>query len=178
MDRALGESPFDVFAIGVGAEIDPGELRAIGRSGTVVEQNQAAVQQAFEQIAQKIEASTKSYYLLSYCSPARAGVHKLKIAAEATNDDGKTKKTGAFETEFDATGFGRGCDPNQPPNFDVTKGDALAPPKDEKKAEKREERKPRAEVKAGGKGEAKPPAPAAPAAPAAKPAGTSEEFTP
>lgn len=172
VEKALDDTKYEVFAIGLGAEMKDAELKRIGKDGTAKAENKEATVKAFEQIAQRIEASTKSFYLLSYCSPARAGVHKLRIEAEAPSPDGKGKKSGSFQTEFDATGFNRGCDPKTPPNFDVTKGDALAP-KDEKKAEKREERKPRVEVKGGGKTEAKP-APAA--APPPKPA--SEEFTP
>src|SRR5439155_9591603 len=64
MMKAVGEAPFDIFAIGVGAEIDKSELSSIGRNGTVLEANPQAVQQAFEQIAARIEGYTKRYYLL------------------------------------------------------------------------------------------------------------------
>jgi hypothetical protein len=115
MMRAVNDSPYDIFAIGVGGEIDEGELRAVGRTGTVLEQNQAAVQQAFEQIAQRIEGYTQRYYLLGYCSPARAGEHEVRI--EATTADGAS---GSLEHRFAADGFGPGCDPNTPPNFDTS----------------------------------------------------------
>jgi hypothetical protein len=115
MMTAVNNSTFDIFAIGVGAEIDEGELRAVGRTGTVLERNQAAVQQAFEQIAQRIEGYTQRYYLLSYCSPARAGTHMLTIEAEATNGE-----RGNLQQEFSAAGFGPDCDPNTPPAFDTS----------------------------------------------------------
>src|SRR5262249_47027653 len=108
------EATFDIFAIGVGAEIDKSELSAIGRNGTVLEANPQAVQQAFDQIAARIEGYTKRYYLLSYCSPARAAKHQLRI--EAVTQDGAH---GYLEDQFDATGFSPNCDPNQAPAFDV-----------------------------------------------------------
>jgi hypothetical protein len=115
MMKALADAQIDVFAIGVGAEIDGKELRAIGRNGTVVENDPAAVQKAFEQIAARIEGYTKPYYLLSYCSPARAAHHVVRIEAIAPEGG-----SGSLEDEFDATGFGPNCDPASPPAFDTT----------------------------------------------------------
>src|SRR5262249_4482144 len=116
MMKAVDEAPFDIFAIGVGAEIDAHELRAIGRTGTVIESNPQAVQQAFEQIAARIEGYSRRYYLLSYCSPARAGEHQLEI--EAVAPDGAT---GRLYDRFNAAGFGPQCDPNAPPAFSLTR---------------------------------------------------------
>lgn len=144
MDKALDQTRYEVFAIALGAEMKEGELKRIGKAGTAKAENKDEILKAFDTIAQRIEASTKSYYLLSYCSPSRAGRHKLRIEAEWKGTDGKSSKSGGFETEFDATGFAQGCDPKQPPTFDVHKGDGLAPQrKDDKKEEKKaEEKKP------------------------------------
>jgi hypothetical protein len=115
MMSAVRDTTFDIFAIGVGAEIDRGELADIGRTGVVFEQDQAAVQRAFEQIAQRIEGYTQRFYLLGYCSPARAGLHHLTIVAKTP--DGAE---GSLEHDFAADGFGPDCDPNQPPAFDTS----------------------------------------------------------
>ncbi len=115
MMRSVRESPYDIFSIGIGSEIDAGELRDIGRQGAIVEQNQAAVQQAFEQIAQRIEGYTQRYYLLGYCSPSRAGEHDVRI--EATTQDGAS---GSLTYHFNAQGFQPNCDPAQAPAFDTT----------------------------------------------------------
>jgi hypothetical protein len=127
MEKAVGESKFDIFAIGLGAEMKESELKRVGKTGTAKADNQESVVKAFDTVAARVEAQTKSYYLLSYCSPARAGKHKLRIEAIAKDAAGKSQRTGSFESEFDASGFSQGCDPNQRPNFDLTKGDALAP---------------------------------------------------
>jgi hypothetical protein len=103
-----------VFVIGVGAEVDPGELRAIGRDGAVLSKNPAEVKAAFDKIAEQVEAYTKSFYLFSYCSPARAGEHDVKIEADV-----KGRGKGALEYHFKADGFQPNCDPNQKPSFDV-----------------------------------------------------------
>jgi hypothetical protein len=103
-----------VFVIGVGAEIDPGELRAIGRQGSVLSKNPAEVKAAFDKIAEQVEAYTRSFYLFSYCSPARAGDHDVRIEADAPK-----RGSGSLEYHFNANGFQPNCDPNQKPSFDV-----------------------------------------------------------
>ena len=113
VDAALDETAHDVVVIGVGAEIDGGELDAIGRSGVIVTKDRTQIADAFEQAAAKIEAMSQRYYLLGYCSPARAGVHEVTV--EAVHQG----RTGALTYEFDATGFRPDCDPTKPPRFDV-----------------------------------------------------------
>jgi hypothetical protein len=72
------------------------------------------------------------------------------VRIEATVKDSKSgsDENGSLSAEFDATGFGPGCDPKTPPSFDITKGDALAPkpeadkpPERKKEEEKKEEPK-------------------------------------
>lgn len=125
MVEAIGESEHDIFAIGLGSEISEEQLNQIGKDGTAMAADQSAVDQAFETIAAKIEGMTKSYYLLSYCSPARAREHEVEIEAVVKDEDDKSAK-GSLVTNFSAEGFEKGCDPNTPPKFDVTKGDEIA----------------------------------------------------
>jgi len=136
MRQAIRDSEYDVFAIGLGAEISERELGEIGKNGTAMAQDKASVVQAFDQVAQKIEGYTKRYYLLSYCTPARAGEHEVQLEAIVKTD--KTERRGRLGYRFAADGFGPGCDPNTPPNFDVTKGDAIAPKEPPKEPEKKE----------------------------------------
>jgi len=114
--KALDETGtmISVFVIGVGAEIDAGELKAIGRQGSVLSKNPAEVKAAFDKIAEQVEAYTKSFYLFSYCSPARAGEHDVRIEADV-----KGRGKGSLEYHFNANGFQPNCDPNQKPSFDV-----------------------------------------------------------
>jgi hypothetical protein len=129
MEEHVREKPYDVFAIGLGAEIKSSQLAAIGREGTAMAADRSAIVRAFDDIAAKVEGRTKSYYLLSYCSPSRAGKHQVRIEAIARDAQGNNERTGSIDSDFDATGFSPGCDPNTPPSFDVTRGDTLAPPK-------------------------------------------------
>ena len=161
VSKVLDDTKYDVFAIGLGAEMKDSELSSLGRNGTAKATDKASVVTAFDTIASRIDAATKSYYLLSYCSPARAFKHKVKIEA-VEKDKGGSEKTGSLESEFDATGFGTGCDPNQKPNFDISKGDALIVKTDPKAS--------------GGTGAATATVKATP--PAATATATSETFTP
>jgi hypothetical protein len=116
MMKAVDEAKFDIFVVGVGAEIDARELRSLGKSGTVLETKREEVKKAFDQIASRIEGYTKRYYLLSYCSPARAGEHDIRV--EVKTADGAS---GSLEAhKFDAKGFGPNCDPNRAPPFDTS----------------------------------------------------------
>jgi hypothetical protein len=111
---------FEIFAIGVGAEIEEQSLAEIGRDGTELVEDEASVQLAFEKVAQRIEAHSKRFYLLSYCTPARNGEHTVRIEAQADrNSKGKARKKGDVSWTFDAEGFGPppDCDPQRQPSF-------------------------------------------------------------
>lgn len=116
MSDAIEGSPHDFFAIGVGDEIDEGVLGAVGREGYVMVDDPAAIGAAFRRVGERILTMTQRYYLLSYCSPARAGRHTVTV--EAVTDEA----TGSLTYEFDAEGFGPNCDPSQPPPFDTSQG--------------------------------------------------------
>jgi hypothetical protein len=120
--RALDGAGFETYVIGVGQEVDGSQLRRIGRSGTYASQNQADIQTGFDEIAARIEASSKKFYLLSYCSPSRAGEHEVQIQANGAGSSGR------LGYRFNASGFGPTCDPNQKPAFDVRHPKATPPP--------------------------------------------------
>jgi hypothetical protein len=199
MLKAVHDSEYQIFAIGLGTEIKESEIKDIGKSGTAMATDKTKVVAAFDAIGAKIEAATKSYYLLSYCSPSRAGKHEVRIKAivlgdqvaqgnvdanASANGSGASadanastaspsgERSGSMTQDFDAAGFGPGCDPNTPPRFDVTKGDALAPKKkddDDKSDEpkKHTARKPQSNL----------PPPPPPPLPAKQPA-QPQDFTP
>ncbi len=118
---ALDEAGFDSYVIAVGAETDEKELKAIGRSGAFTSRNPTDIAAGFDNIARAIEGYSKRYYLLTYCTPARAGEHDLEI--EAVSGD----MTGRLSHHFKADGFGPNCDPYQKPAFDVRRPRQQAP---------------------------------------------------
>ena len=116
LDKALGEAvdrDVSLYVIGVGSEIDSGELHNIGRRGAFLTKDPTVLAKAFDSIAERVEAFTKSFYLLSYCSPARAQEHDLKVQATAGI------KSGSLTYHFDANGFTPNCDSNRLPKFDI-----------------------------------------------------------
>jgi hypothetical protein len=112
---------YQIFAIGVGAEIEKAGLGDIGRDGTELAQDQGKVKDVFDKVASKIEAQTKRFYLLSYCTPARKGEHEVTVQANRPNP----KSSGSVDYKFNADGFGPppDCDPKTPPTFDLKQVD-------------------------------------------------------
>jgi uncharacterized protein YegL len=108
---------YDKLAIGVGAEIEKAHLEDVGRDGTELAADQNKVKDAFDKIAARIEAHTKRFYLLSYCTPARKGEHEVTIEAHTKDPEGSA----SLKYKFNADGFGPppDCDPKTPPTFDM-----------------------------------------------------------
>jgi len=115
LHAALDQVDFDVLVVGVGAEIDGGELGSIGRDGAILSKDRGAIVASFDAAAARIEAFSKRYYLLGYCSPARAGRHEVTIATTVRG------RSGSLRYQFDARGFGPHCDPTQKPAFNTNR---------------------------------------------------------
>jgi len=113
MYKALDEADVNVFAIGLGAEISTEQLSKLGRNGFVQAEGTTNIGQAFDEVAGRIEAAARKFYLLSYCSPSRAGKHSLRVEVSFKGD------SGSLSHEFDAKGFRPKCDPKRKPNFSV-----------------------------------------------------------
>jgi hypothetical protein len=111
--KELDAADLDIIAIGVGEEIDGAQLERIGRNGVIASKNRKDIAAGFDRAAARVEAFSKRYYLLGYCSPSRAGKHVVRVEA-----DGKAGR-GAIDYTFDASGFGVPCDPTRPPTFNV-----------------------------------------------------------
>jgi hypothetical protein len=123
MGQRIRQGPFDVFAIGVAPEMAPSELRVIGKDGFVLAPDKDSLVKAFDDMGTTVDGRAKSHYLLSYCSPSRAGTHEVRIEAVYKNKaskGGDAERTGSLSSEFDATGFTPGCNPDAPPTFSTT----------------------------------------------------------
>ena len=109
--QTLDEANLNVFAIGLGPEISLDQLQRLGSTGYVHAENAENLSRAFDEVAARIQAEGRKFYLLSYCSPARAGKHQLRIEAE------KEGEKGSVSERFNADGFGPRCDPKRIPRF-------------------------------------------------------------
>lgn len=92
------------FTIGLGAEINPEDLRQIGRDGFFPTGNIAQLESTFQAVAQTVNDEANSYYFFEYCSPIRNGTSN-RLIIEAVHNG----RHGFLETTFDATGFTGGC---------------------------------------------------------------------
>ena len=141
-EAAIRDSGTTTFVIGLGGEVDQAEGERFGKDGFVRAADKAAMTAAFEDVAERINARGRSYYMLSYCSPSRAGSHELEVVVELEDQKGK------LGYQFDAAGFEPECDPNKTPEFEIPEGGRAAeetPPAADKKPEADE--KPEADVK-------------------------------
>jgi hypothetical protein len=100
------EGAHDVIVIGIGEEAD--RVSSLARRGLVRAQNAGTLSIAFEEAAMKARAELEKYYLVSYCSPGRAGERRLRLEVTYTTKEGQ-EHTGDFEFDFSARGFEAGC---------------------------------------------------------------------
>jgi hypothetical protein len=118
------ESPYSVIAIGVAQDADA--IEDLARSALVRSQAADTLPIAFEEAASRTIDELESHYLVSYCSPARAGTRRLRLEVSYVNKDGE-EHHGDFETEFSAKSFGPGCNPQVVPRFTLTPSSEAAP---------------------------------------------------
>ena len=100
--------------IGVSGDSPDGAAKRLGQSGEVLAQSGDTLPIAFENAGALVDGLLDQYYLLAYCSPARAGQRTLKVAVSVPVADGKDE-TDSFSVQFDATGFTAGCDSQKVP---------------------------------------------------------------
>jgi len=118
LDQTIAASELDLFAIGMGNQIDEGTLSRVGVNGYVRVADARSLAPAFRAVGDRIAAFTRRYYLLSYCSLARTGAHEVTI--RAIDPQGGAK--GRVRFTLDASGFNkRACNPDRPPPFPNSK---------------------------------------------------------
>ncbi len=110
------DSEYDVLGIGVGVGPESDNLETLARAGMVHAQAKNTLPIAFEEAADKVRRELESHYLVSYCSPARAGERRLRLEVKYTNKEGE-EHHGDFEHDFSAKGFGPGCNSTVTPRF-------------------------------------------------------------
>ena len=121
----IDESPHHVFLMTVGAAASSADITFIGKTGGTRAGSTLTMSAPLNDVANAVDDELFRNYLVSYCSPSRSGKRELKL--EVTTRDAQGKATvGSYSTDFDAEGFGPGCDPSVAPQFVVAKRQAPA----------------------------------------------------
>jgi hypothetical protein len=131
---ALDATKNDVVGIVIGPDSHQLDLLP---GGVVHAQDGDSLPIAFEEAGSRVAAAHRKYYLVAYCSPARAGQRQVRVEVTYTDIEGN-EKGGDTTYEIDATGFGPGCNPETPPRFEHPKAEpsgsegesASAPPRE------------------------------------------------
>ncbi len=114
LEQALDTTTHDVIGVGIG---DDTPYLGFARGGVIHAQNADTLPIAFEEAGSRVAATHAKYYLVAYCSPARAGRRSVRL--EVTHEDEKgDAHSGSTEYELDASGFGPGCRAETMPRFE------------------------------------------------------------
>jgi hypothetical protein len=117
--EAIWSTDIDVFLVAVPGEIDLAELRQLAKSGLFQYPAEIpTLHTAFDTLKTRVETIARSFYFVSYCSPARAGEHDLDIEVEEENPPSGKPRKGLTSFRFAAEEFETGCEPLDKPNFD------------------------------------------------------------
>jgi hypothetical protein len=108
---AMRDARIDSYVIGLGGELDQEEMQRLSTNEIIHVTDKDKVVAAFKEMGQRLKAKGTRYYLLSYCSPSRAGRHELTVKVTVGEEKGK------LDYVFDATDFEPDCDPNTTPHF-------------------------------------------------------------
>jgi hypothetical protein len=117
MSDAIRQSPHLAYAIDI--KNTPGfHAGSLAKTGSFEAESMSSLNSAFDNAGTRVADSVNSYYLLSYCTPARAGQRRLRVNVVIQDEKGQ-ELSGSIGSTFDASGFGSGCDPTARPRFVV-----------------------------------------------------------
>ncbi|HEY4103411.1 MAG TPA: hypothetical protein VGM44_05950 [Polyangiaceae bacterium] len=116
----VANSPYHYFVLTVGPWATSADVSFLGKNGAARAASVNTMGSPLETVASSVDDDYFRNYLVSYCSPARAGTRALRLEVTTTDAQGK-KSVGRYDTEFDASGFGPGCSPLALPHFVIAK---------------------------------------------------------
>jgi hypothetical protein len=114
LDEALKGNTNRLVLIDVNGDKQDDTGERVSEAGAVHAQSGDTLPIAFEEAATLVDGLREQYYLISYCSPSRAGQRKLEVTVSVPDAEGKDD-TDTFTSSFDATGFTADCDPQHVP---------------------------------------------------------------
>ncbi len=120
----VDESPHHIFLMTVGTAASSADLTFIGKTGGTRAGSAMTMSAPLNDVANAVDDELFRNYLVSYCSPGRAGKRDVKLEVTSRDAQGKAS-VGSYSTEFDAEGFGPGCDPAAAPQLVATRPKAI-----------------------------------------------------
>ncbi len=109
---AVTVSGFEFYSISpLGVKVPT--RQAVGKTAHFTYDTLDTLPMRLADLGQRVRASWFAHYLISYCSPARAGERRLKIKVRFEGEGGG-KKSGSALSQFDASSFSGGCAQHDP----------------------------------------------------------------
>ena len=102
------------YLLKVGTWSKDTSLDWIGRNGVRAAASLGTLGTPIDELAREVDDVFLRGYVVSYCSPARAGRHSVEVVVKLPDESGRTR-TAQAASEFDATGFGSNCRANSLP---------------------------------------------------------------
>ncbi len=115
------------FAVAYGPDTEKADFGVFADGSVTRVASSDALREAASKIGDALDERGRSFYLLSYCTAARGGEHRVKVSVERERSDEKghvSVDRGSLNYAFHADGFGPGCTPNVPDGW--KSGDAVA----------------------------------------------------
>lgn len=116
LQEAMNNTNHRVLALTTGTWSDKEGPEELGPDGHASAARFENIEVPLAELARNLEEDYGRYYLLSYCSPARAGSRSLLVRVHHHDSEGKPKEAQAY-TEFNANGFTGRCNPQAVPRF-------------------------------------------------------------
>jgi hypothetical protein len=126
-NEVLDQTSHHLFALTPSGEQNEELAEQIGKQGAVQASSFDNMESELGELAVMLEEDYEHYYLVSYCSPSRAGERTLLLEVKRSDSDGSEEK-GSVELKFSAAGFGSGCNPDSIPRFPLASAPASTRP--------------------------------------------------
>ncbi len=108
------------FAVAFGPETEKAKLDVFADGPVAHASSVDQLRDQASKVADAVDERGRSFYLLSYCTAARGGQHKVRVQVERERTEISGEKRtvtvdhGSLSYAFKADGFGPGCTPNVP----------------------------------------------------------------
>jgi hypothetical protein len=112
----VDSSPHQYFLLTVGKWATATDVSWLGKTAALQAASFNTMSSPLDQIADLVENDYFRYYVVSYCSPARAGTRQLRLEVTLTDSSGQ-KLISSYDTVFEAKDFGPSCHSHTIPNF-------------------------------------------------------------